>query len=448
MTVGPAASPTPTDTGRFQFGSYGRVMMASDGRGRPGRDADIVAHGTRLDEDTYAELELRREDDWTLPGETSAVTTRMVATMAIGEPLFHQSGKFDAKLAVRNLYLEERGILHPGLAVWVGSRMYRGDDAYLLNWWPLDNLNTVGGGARLELPSKTQIAVHVGMNRLDDPFQYQTSPRPLPANQLGTTDTAILDRARVIESLRAEQLFMLDGKAGLKAVLYGELHQLPSGQREVTPGRYEDLPADNGYVAGLQLGAFTGERDGHVNLFLRYSRGIAAYGGDFSKPYAVALNHTSKTAHEGSVALSGNWETGPFALMVAGYFRTFRAATKETLSYANLDEGAFIVRPHFYFTERAGIFVEGSYQAQQRGVLGADGTTPLSGKLWRAGVVPFLSPAGRGSFKRPHLRAIFLLTSRDAGARAMYAQDDVFARRSTEQFIGLEAEWWFNSSYR
>jgi hypothetical protein len=26
--------------------------------------------------------------------------------------------------------------------------MYRGDDVYLLNWWPLDNLNMVGGGAR------------------------------------------------------------------------------------------------------------------------------------------------------------------------------------------------------------------------------------------------------------------------------------------------------------
>ena len=34
-------------TGRFTFGSYGRVMTALDGRGRRGRDADLVAHGSR-----------------------------------------------------------------------------------------------------------------------------------------------------------------------------------------------------------------------------------------------------------------------------------------------------------------------------------------------------------------------------------------------------------------
>ena len=64
----PSAPPRAPDPnaippgGRFQFGSYGRVMAAGDGRGGPGRDADITSHGSRLDEDTYVELELRRED--------------------------------------------------------------------------------------------------------------------------------------------------------------------------------------------------------------------------------------------------------------------------------------------------------------------------------------------------------------------------------------------------
>jgi maltoporin len=437
----------PEETGHFQFGSYGRVMASLDGRGGPGRDADITSHGSRLDEDSYAELEFRREDLWKLPG-LDTVSTRVVATLAVGEPLFHSSGKFDAKLAVRNLYVEERDIGMKGLAAWVGSRMYRGDDAYLLNWWPLDNLNTVGGGLRLNLPSKTEIALHAGVNRLDDPFQYQTGRRALPNNQEGTTDVAILNRAKVIESLRVEQIFMLTAKAGLKAVGYGELHQIGSGQREEQPGQYQQMPSDSGYVAGLQLGAFTGERDSHVNLFLRYARGLAAFGGDLAIPTSFAADKTTTGASEFSVAFSGNYEAGPFALMAAGYVRTFRGASPDQFSYGNVDEGAIVVRPHVYFTDRVGVFVEGTYEALHRGVINAATSAPLNGSLTRFGVVPFLSPAGRGSYVRPQLRMIWLFTRRDEGARSFYASDDIFARRQVEQFFGLEAEWWFNSSYR
>lgn len=443
----PAAPPPQRQVGKFEFGSYGRVMTSLDGRGGPGRDADIVAHGSRLDEDTYAELEFRREDRWLLPGYDPA-TTRVVATMAIGEPIFHYTGKFDAKLALRNLYLEERDLGMKGLAVWVGSRMYRGDDAYLLNWWPLDNLNTVGGGVRLNLPSKTEIALHAGANRLDNLYQTQYGVRPLPGNQIGTTTTAILNRPRTVESLRAEQLIMLDDKAGLKGVLYGELHQIASGQRERDPGRYEQLPADSGYVAGLQLGAFTGERDTHVNLFFRLARGIAAFGGDLAVPTSFDADKTTGRSYEFTTALSGNYEVGPFTLQAAGYFRAFRGASPASYSFQNTDEAALVVRPHFYFTERAGVFVEGTYETLRRGVINPATDKPLQGTLWRFGVVPFLSPAGRGSYTRPQLRAIWVFTTRDDGARALYTPDDVFARRRVEQFLGIEAEWWFNSSYR
>ncbi|MCU0655595.1 MAG: carbohydrate porin [Polyangiaceae bacterium] len=439
--------PAVAPSGKFEFGSYGRVMTSLDGRGGPGRDADLVAHGSRLDEDTYGELEFRREDRWTLRG-ADPVTTRVVATLAIGDPIFHSSGKFDARVALRNFYVEERDIGYKGLAVWAGSRMYRGDDAYLLNWWPLDNLNTMGGGVRLNLPSRTEIALHVGSNRLDNPYFTQNGVRPAPNNQFGTVTVPILNRPKVIESLRAEQLFMQNDKAGFKVVLYGELHQLSSGQREREPGRYEAMPGDSGYVAGLQLGAFTGERDTHVNLFLRYSTGIAAFGGDLAVPTSFAADRTTGDARELSLAFSGNYEVGPLAIMGAGYLRTFRGASPDAFSYANIDEGIVVFRPHYYFTERVGAFVEGSYQVHRRGVLVPSTGKQLQGSLARFGVSPFLSPAGRGSYTRPQLRLIWLLTRRDEGARSFYAADDLFARRQVEQFFGISAEWWFNSSYR
>jgi hypothetical protein len=134
--------------------------------------------------------------------------------------------------------------------------------------------------------------------------------------------------------------------------------------------------------------------------------------------------------------------------MLAAYFRSFRVASVEQLSYSNIDEGILVVRPQIWFGERAGVFVEGSYQKQQRGILDETGSKPVDGSLQRIGVVPFLSPAGRGSYRRPQLRAIWLATRRDDGARSLYPADDPFARRKIEHFIGLEAEWWFNSSYR
>ncbi len=58
----PAAPAAKQDEhqGSFTFGSYGRIVAASDAAGRPARDSDVVAHGSRLDSPNYVELELPR----------------------------------------------------------------------------------------------------------------------------------------------------------------------------------------------------------------------------------------------------------------------------------------------------------------------------------------------------------------------------------------------------
>ncbi|MGE0326784.1 MAG: carbohydrate porin [Polyangiaceae bacterium] len=427
--------------GRFSFGSYGRVIAAGDLRGGRGRDADIVAHGARIDEGSYGELELVREDEW-----EDGVRSRIVSTLAIGEPIFHDSGKFDATIALRNFYVEERGVLDAGLSAWVGSRMYRGDDIYLLDFWPLDNLNTVGGGLKFSFnEDHTFVAWHVGMNLVNDPFQQQSVLRPAAQNQPGTDEVPLLDRPRTISSLKLSHIIPMGEKAGLKAVLYGEVHNLPAGERELDDGRREDLPGDSGAVVGGQVGGFTGEDDTFANLFVRYATGLAAYG-EFSTPQGISDSNDSSGAHELLIGLSGNWDSRWVSVLLGGYFRSFRDASPEKFRFDNVDEGIFVVRPQVYFTDHLGLGLEGSYQAQQHGVLSTVDNEPLMGSLWRFGVIPFISPAGRGSFKRPQLRLIYVLTARDAGARSLYPNTDPFARRQTEQFFGVGAEWWFNSS--
>lgn len=444
----PLRQPLPNDVppleyprSRFSFGSYGRVVAASDGRGGEGRNADVVAFGSRIDEGTYAELELRRDDFW-----KPELESRIVTTLAVAGPVFHYDGKFDAKIALRNLYVEERGIGAKELSVWAGSRMYRGDDIYLLDFWPLDNLNTLGGGVRFDIPGmKSYVAFHVGLNRAADEFQYQEVQRPAPQNQPGASTVALLDRPRLISSLKLSHIQMLDEKAGLKGVLYGEVHRLPSGEREESPGVIESVPGDSGALFGAQVGLFTGEHDTFVNLFFRHATGLAAYG-ELATPEGTSPDRTVEGATETRLGISANYEHEYFAVVAGGYFRSFREPTPEPFRFANIDEGIFVLRPHLFLGDHAGLAAEGSYQAQQRGVLNVVTKEPLHAKLWRFGLMPYLSPAGKGVFKRPQLRLIWAVTQRNDDARTLYAIDDVFARRKTEQFFGIGAEWWFNSS--
>jgi maltoporin len=450
LAAPPSELPRPL-TG-FSFGSYGRMIAATDFKGRPGRDADIVAHGSRLDEGNYVELELRRDDDWAV----TRTSTRVVATLAVGTPLFHTTGQFDVKLAVRNLYLEARNVGGTNLSVWAGSRMYRGDDVYLLDWWPLDNLNTVGGGVHYDFGRDTYAALQFGTNQPANDFYVQQVFRPAPLDQIGAASVSVLNRQKLIGSLKLSHILRVGETGGVKGVVYGEVHQLPQGQRETKPEMFETLPGDLGGVVGAQIGAFTGKRDTHLNLFVRYARGLAAYG-ELSTPTQLAADKTTAGAHEILAAVGGNFEAGPFGLMLGGYVRSFRNASKG-LDVDDVDEAIIALRPHVFFGELGGLAVEGSFQTQQRGVLAppdatttTPGTTPqpagpLAASVFRFGVIPFLSVAGRGDYSRPQLRLIYVVSARNEGAKALYPQDDVFHIHSIEHFFGFGAEWWFNSS--
>ncbi len=425
----------------FSFGSYGRVVIATDLRGHVGRESNIVAHGSRVDDQTYTELEVHRDDNF------DGVRTRVVATLAIRGPLFHQSGTWDAQLAVRNLYIEARDVLARGLALWVGSRMYRGDDIYLLNWWPLDNLNAVGGGGRYDIGSYVTVAAHGGTNRLDSSYQYQAI-RVIPRDGIGAVNIALLDRPRFLGSLKTT--FWLNGRdarRGVKFSVYGEGHTLPEGVRQQPEtGDREIMPSDGGYVLGAQVGAYTGERNTYVNLFFRYAQGLAAYG-DLAVPYTLSAAQTSGRARDVVLALAANYEYQWFGVLAGAYLRYFRDADPAIYGRNDQWEGTVVLRPTAWIGQHAGVSVEGSWQRVSYNTLDMVSGLPRTGSAWRFAVIPFVSPAGRGNFTRPHIRAIYAATIRDDGALRLYAPDDPFARNSVEHYLALSCEWWFNSSY-
>src|SRR5438552_6653043 len=93
-------------------------------------------------------------------------------TLGFLDDFFHFTGQFRSTMALRNLYAEATNVGTPHLSLWIGSRLYRGDDIYLFDFWPLDNLNTLGGGVGLRF-GPTDLKLHIGVSRLEDPYQLQ-----------------------------------------------------------------------------------------------------------------------------------------------------------------------------------------------------------------------------------------------------------------------------------
>lgn len=449
------ATERPGIGSEFRFGSYGRVRGATDLRGNSARPVNIVSFGSRIDERSYAELEFQQR--FFRPDDEPAFESNVVATLALLDDFFHYSGDFDHSIAVRNLYATVGWRMDAAdIDLWAGSRMYRGDDIYLLDFWPLDNLNTLGGGAQLRFdtpPGPADVRIHAGVNRLIDPYQFQVVQ--VPGLEFGTDQVVMLDRQRFVMSGRAEQQFLLndEGSRGLKAVVYGESQHLPEGTRRLDDGFSEEvLPSDSGWLLGTQLGFWNvddGFFDGsHVNLFARYASGLAAYG-ELGVPFGVNRDETAQGAADFLTGLSATADTPYAALMVGSYLRNFSTA-REVETYEDYWEAIAAARLHGYVTDHIHPGVEISYQVRRQ-----RGAYPEAGDYERpqlqAPAVTKLSFIQAFSlepraFSRPQLRLIYSAAFLNESAQMLYRPEDPRRDHDVQHYLGVMVEWWFNSA--
>ena len=453
---GASGSPPPaaaTGTG-FDFGSYGRVGIGSDLRGHSGYAVNVVSHGSRLEEPTY--LELNFYYGGTI-GDNSR-RWRVVFVPAYSGDLFHTTGNFSQNFAIRNAYAEVENLGLKGLTLWAGSRMYRGDDMYLFDYWPLDNLNTVGGGAIYAVNhQQTLLALHIGMNRLDDLYQFeqiQVPARRLPSDatvlsaQSATTTVTTLDRQRLVMSFKGTHFLRnLTLLPNGKLVLYGEFHYLPKGERQPMNSGQPPLPLpdDYGYVVGAQAGGWL-RSFVFANLFFRHAGGLAVFG-DLGKPSGFNSAARAIDAREYTVAASANYESRAIGAMAAAYFRSFTDGSPT--DNTGFNEGAIAVRPTAYFGKYFHTAVELSYQVRRPITVDQDRGTYLLPMVARASVMPIVAPLGRGTYSRPIIYAVYTLSYLNGDAQYyLFEPQDVRAGKALVHYLGLGAEWWFNSSYR
>jgi maltoporin len=437
----------------FRFGSYGRLIAGTDLRGGKPESANVVAFGPRIVEASYLELEFSYGFR-----TKSGKRLRPVITLAFDGTLFHDTGDFDAQPALRNMFLEAE-VTHE-VTAWVGSRMYRGDDIYLFDYWPLDDQNTVGGGVQFHKDA-LDLAVHGGVNRLDrcdtnqlgidssTCFQFQQIDVANP--EQGATTVTQLNRQRLIASATA-QYTMSNGIAdpNFKLKLHGELHALPSGTRKRIDGTFEDLPNDTGFLVGAEAGTFgyapssLGFRR-HLNVFMRYAKGLAAFD-ELAPPTSFGTDLETNRASELTFGASGNWDHELGNVMLGALSRRFIDADTNTVDHDDGWEYALDIRPLASLGNDFFAGADISYQARFPRGLNAITQRAEDPAVFQIAPMLVYSPMGPSAYDRPQLRFVYRAARQNEGARDLFVPDDPRRAYTWTHFLGFQAEWWFNSS--
>ncbi|MEE2756377.1 MAG: carbohydrate porin [Myxococcota bacterium] len=430
------ALPAHAYESEFTFGSYGRVGLSTDeGLARPER-RQITSVGPRLIQNNYLELDLGM--GWR-PNKIGDVAVK--TTVAYLDRLPHETADFDSRIAVRQAFLSVEGIAGTGFFTWLGSRMARGDDIYLLDTWVMDDLNIVGLGTGWRNPSMDASLI-LGLNQ---PMRRDVVQRIATPNVgFGEAITTDLNRQRAIVAPMVEKRYGgTKGALGMKVRLYSEIHYLPAGERRLeTVGDTEPLPDDRGFLLGAQFGIWNFARNGHLNVWARYASGLAAYD-ELQQPYGLNRDRRADDAREFRLAFSGNYETDRFGLMFGSYFRVFRDADANEEDFDDRQEWVTAVRALYF----RGVFTPGIEASSQ--MLRTNGLNPQTDEqstafIHQVALIPALSfGPSQGSYNRPQLQFIAAMTSMNQAALDLFPVDDQRSKDSLSWYFGLRAEWWF-----
>src|SRR5205814_7167318 len=129
--------------------------------------------------------------------------------------------------------------------------------------------------------------------------------------------------------------------------------------------RTEDLPGEDGFVVGGQLGMWLRPFT-FANLFFRYAQGLGVYG-DLGLPGSTEPARSVASAREIVAALSLNFETRYLGVMAAAYVRGLRDPDVAPLNPRDYVEGALAVRPQIYLARWLHVALEASYQQRSHG---------------------------------------------------------------------------------
>ncbi len=446
FVVFPLLSEDPESERGVVFGSYGRVQPATDLEGGSPKWVNIVSHGSRLEQGSYVELDFA----YLFPQSGDGPLFDFVSTLAFSESLFHGSGKWAALSTIRNLFVRADNVIWKPLGMWVGSRMYRGDDIYLLDFWPLDEANMYGGGIGLFFDDFS-VEYYIGFNRLETDWQYQE--KRVVAETFGTESITWMDRQRLVTGLKYQHdLSLNDSGLGMKWKLFGEFQRIGEGDKYLDPVDTDNqivYPEDFGWSVGAQLGFHGFAPNSFSHLFVKYSGGLGAYG-LLTVPHGFDINYKTTDAREFLLGFTLNHEMKWLATMAAGYVRYFEDADSNKYDNDDYWEYIFVIRPHIILHRNFYLAFEFSHQLKKTNGLHQlpDNTHKnLVPQVTKFSILPLVTIGG-GSYERPQLRVVYTTAIQNDDAKYLYRPEDVRSQKSVMHYFGLSAEWWFNVGHR
>jgi hypothetical protein len=334
--------------------------------------------------------------------------------------------------------------------MWVGSRMFRGDDIYLLDFWPLDDANMYGGGIGLKFDTWT-VDYYIGFNRLEIDWQYQE--KQVVTDTFGAESITWMDRQRLVTGLKYEHKYQLSDKGtGIKWKLFGELQRIGEGEKFNDPVDDDNsivYPEDLGWSVGGQLGLYGYQKNSFFNMFFKYSGGLAAYG-LLSVPWGFDNEYKTTNAKEFLFGFSGNNEFKHFGNMCGAYVRYFEDADPNKYDNDDFIEYIFAVRPHVVLHEYFYLAFELSHQLKRTNGLTRlddDSEKNILPQVTKISFIPIVTIGG-GNYARPQLRLVYTAAFQNDDAKALYNEQDIRSQRSVLHYFGLSAEWWFNVGHR
>jgi hypothetical protein len=271
----------------------------------------------------------------------------------------------------------------------------------------------------------------------------------VPDNEFGAETVTQLDRQRAMASAKGSYRFYGDGKGPSANVkLFFETQHLPDGEFLEEDRTIEQLPSDFGWSAGAQLASwgFLNEQS-HANLFLRFSQGLTAHD-ELAVPFGFdSTKRTFPGASELVLAWSGNFDFRKAGVMAGGYLRRFLDADQNE----DMEDGwEYIadVRPYAVPTSWLRLALDVSYQKRYPRGVSPTSLVGIEPAVFQIAPMAVYSPFGTGTYTRPHFRLLYRAANLNDDALDLYAPEDPRRNHDWVHFLGMQVEWWFNSTYR
>ena len=440
---------------RVNVGSYGRVGVDwnFENGGSIGRRLNLNNMGSiggRLEEQDYLEVVpnlnwIPKEGDSTRIYAQLRLSMYSTSATSFGNSTSNSLGGLE--FAMPEMYVEARNINGSGVSMWIGARLYRGEDVHIADHFYFNDHS--GQGFGIEFKKTRLAALYIASTDTTatvPPYFYLNI-------KTGTPSTALRQRAVIT----AEQDFEIDDHNDI--TLLGEFHRMADADGEVEIDSIEqqfNFPADYGAVLGVRYRRrFKTEIPGSFNHFsLRYGSGIAN-GGDgglsrtwltfgapdslkqnFQGAYSWALvnhlllNFSKKYTLNGYVIFTHS----KGAADTNGLAKTFFDREVYNRKY----DFTVGIRNQHYLSDYFHLLTEVHYSQRK------DGVNPWASML-KFSVAPVYVPTGqRDTWARPHLRFVI-----SAARYNDYAQETLYSpylqltgSKKWGTYFGVKAEWW------